>query len=324
MCYSKSCLTNNCDRLERTLRFPRNGAADGTGPDTVRASELTLASDYIYLCSSAQYAVSRNGGPIHDQALAALNQASTFHNDLVQLDAVTFFDQLTTRARREPRTGICDAIFVTPVRLGTGKSRGELKARGYLQEFGLIQSPAFTPPVDKKSVIQSPAFTPPADKKSGDARSKSLLSLPLESLTPKQKKLLKNPLYVSCTESQSASTLSIPGNHSLFDSDHILLAGFVAEYKKHHYGEDKALNQEHTYMVALVMFLDVLGIRGFPVFGLITSSQTRGVLMAWMSEAEKVRVLVIINDLPVSSFILLAEDIYHRVQYPDIQSVQPH
>jgi hypothetical protein len=116
--------------------------------------------------------------------------------------------------------------------------------------------------------------------------------------------------------------VSIPGNHSLFDLDHILLAGFVAEYKKHHDNEDKALNQERTYMVALVTFLDVLGIRGFPVFGLITSNQT-GVLMAWMSEVEKVRVLVVINDLPASSFILLAEDIYHRAQYPDVQFVQP-
>jgi hypothetical protein len=97
----------------------------------------------------------------------------------------------------------------------------------------------------------------------------------------------------------------------------------VAEYKKHHYNEDKALNQECTYMVVLVMFLDVLGIQGFPVFGLITSSQTGGVLMVWMSEVEKVCVLVVINDLPASSFILLAEDIHHRAQYLDIQFVQP-
>jgi hypothetical protein len=184
MCYSKSCLTNNCDRLERTLRFPRNGAADGTGSDTVHTSELTLAKNYVHLCSSAQFAVSLKGGPIHSQALAASYQADAFSNDLVQLNAIEFFDQLTTRARREPRTGICDAIFVTPVHLGSGKSRGELKAREYLQMFSLIQSPAFTPLVDKKSVIRSPVFTPPADKKSGDARSKSLLSLPLESLTP--------------------------------------------------------------------------------------------------------------------------------------------
>jgi hypothetical protein len=308
MCYSKSCLTTNCDRLERTLRFPRNGAADGTGPDAVRASELALASDYIHLCSSAQFAVSRKGGPISDQAFAASSQAYTFRNDLEQLDAVTFFNQLITRARREPRTGTCDAIFVTPVRLGTGKSRGELKAREYLQEFGLIQSPA---------------FTPPADKKSAGARFESLLSLPLESFSPQQKKLLRNPLCVSCTESQSASPMSIPGNHSLVDLDHILLASFVAEYKKCHYNEDKALNQERTYMVALVSFLDVLGIRGFPVFGLMTSNQTGGVLMAWMSEVEEVRVLVVIDDLLATSFILLADDIHYRVQHLDIQSVQP-
>jgi hypothetical protein len=214
-----------------------------------------------------------------------LVQANAFHNDLEQLDAVTFFNQLTTRARREPRIGICDAIFVTPVHLGTGESRGELKAREYLKEFGLILSPEFTPPKDKKSA---------------DARSESLLSQlpeslssqPLKSLSLQQKKLLRDPLSVSCTESQSAPALTIPENHFLFDPDHILLSGFVTEYKKLNSDEAKAVNQERTYLVALVMFLAMLGIQGFPVFGLITSGQTGGVMMAWMADKDEVCLLV--------------------------------
>jgi hypothetical protein len=276
--------TTTCDRLERTLRLPRNGAADGTDPDTVHASELALAEEYGLHRSNAQTAAFRCTPLVRDQAIAAFGQAYALHNDLEQLNAVTFFDQFITRACREPRIGLCDAIFVTPVPLGTGKSQGELKAREYLKEFGLIQSPEFTPPAEKGA----------------NARSESSSSPPLGSLSLQQNKLLRNPLCVSCTRSRSAPALSIPENHFLFDSDYILLGGFVAEYKKLNCNEAKALNRECMYLVALVMFLDVLGIRGFPVFGLIISGQTGGILMVWV---EEVCMVVIISLLHLSFYL---------------------
>lgn len=100
--------------------------------------------------------------------------------------------------------------------------------------------------------------------------------------------ILKNPLRVSSTESISAPTLSIPEN-SPFDSNVILLSGFVAEYKKTSETEDAALNQERMYLVSTIKFLAVLGIKGFAVFGLMTSGQTGGILMAWQSETNDVR-----------------------------------
>ena len=100
--------------------------------------------------------------------------------------------------------------------------------------------------------------------------------------------ILKNPLRVSSTESISPPTLSIPAG-SPFDSNVILLSGFVAEYKKMSETEDAALNQERMYLVSTVKFLTVLGIKGFGVFGLMTSGQTGGILMAWQSETNDVR-----------------------------------
>jgi hypothetical protein len=43
------------------------------------------------------------------------------------------------------------------------------------------------------------------------------------------------------------------------------------------------------YLVSTIKFLAVLGIKGFAVFGLMTSGQTGGILMAWQSETNDVR-----------------------------------
>ena len=112
-----------------------------------------------------------------------------------------------------------------------------------------------------------------------------------ETLTTQQKKLLANPLRVSCNESKIASTLQLlNGPDCSIGSNSLLLPGFVAEYKKWDNDEAKALNQERTYLISAVT---ILGIKGFPLFGLITSGHIGGAVMAWYSKLEEVSALLI-------------------------------
>ena len=283
-------------RLERTLQFPRNDAADGTDSLKIAASQLSLAKVYVRHCIDVQVAAFDRDVPVREQAVAALVQANAFRADLESFDAAHFLRHVRERAIPEPRTGLCDAILITPVSLGTGQSLGELKSKEYLETFGLIKTVQFTPP----------AHTSAADNRShhiSSSGSPSLLSPTTASsstpshlskkLSPEQKKYLRNALGVSCTESVSSSTPLIPDGHSPFGSNDMWLSGFVAEYKKWAQNDAKALNQERMYLVALVTHLATLGIKEFAVFGLITSGQTGGILMAWQSERDDVRAPVI-------------------------------
>jgi hypothetical protein len=211
--------------------------------------------------------------------------------------------------------GICDTIFVTPVCLGTGQSLGELAAKKHLETFGLIKSPKFTPSVSKRSDdAQSESLLSPAS--SSPSHPKSLADP--KSLSLAEKKLLRNPL--SYAKSQS-TPLQIPKDLSIFDSNNVLLAGFAVEYKKWNDDEAKALNQERMYLVALVTFLATVGIRGFPVFGLMTSGHTGGIMMAWMSDIEKVCGLVT-SSHAITFLPLFLENIHHRAQHSHIQFVK--
>jgi hypothetical protein len=268
--------------LERTLRFPRNGTADGTDSSQVIEAQRALAEDYSLHCSNAQFVAHRRRRDklVRDQTFAAMAQAAAFGDDLASFDPLNFLDMVKRRAAPEPRTGKCDAVLVTPVSMGTGQSPGEPQTEEYLKAFSLMKAGEFTHP---KDVAAKKSDVAPSD-------SSSHLSVPSpKPLSREQKKLLRNPLYVSCTESTVASPVPIPEDLPLFDSSEMILSGFVVEYKKRSDDEAKALNQERMYLVALVTHLATLGIKGFAVFGLITSGQTGGIMMAWQSEVEDVR-----------------------------------
>ena len=217
------------------------------------------------------------------------------------------------RAPLEPRDGLCDAIFVTPVFLGN--SLGELKAKGYAKGFGLVVETKFTPPksqsaedTQKSNVTSSSHLSPTTASSSTTSGSPHILSEGM-------KNILKNPLGVSCTESNTTSALKIqtPADLVSHDGNTLLLSGFVVEYKKWKDDATKALNQERTYLVSAVTHLATLGIKGFPVFGLVTSGQVGGILMAWWSEVHDVCVLVISDMLPVFLIIHLpfTENLYY-------------
>ena len=275
------------DRLERTLRFPRNDVADATDSHKVMDAQRALSEDYTSHCSIAQIAASySHDAAVHDQALAASVQAFAFRSELESFKSEYFLDTVKQHVAVEPSTGICNAILVTPVYFG-GQNPGILEAKDYLKEFSLVRLPWYKPP--KRTDKQNQDFAPsgPSSHLSPATASSSTSSRP-GPLSVEQRMILKNPLRVSSTESISPPTLSIPAG-SPFDSNVILLSGFVAEYKKMSETEDAALNQERMYLVSTVKFLTVLGIKGFGVFGLMTSGQTGGILMAWQSETNDVR-----------------------------------
>ena len=275
------------DRLERTLRFPRNDAADATDSHKVMDAQRALSEDYTSHCSIAQIAASYSrDAAVRDQALAASVQAFAFRSELESFKCEYFLDTVKQHAAVEPSTDICDAILVTPVHFG-GQNPGILEAKDYLKEFSLVRLPRYKPPKRADKQNQDVAPSGPSSHLSPATASSSTSSHP-GPLSVEQRMILKNPLRVSSTESISAPTLSIPEN-SPFDSNVILLSGFVAEYKKTSETEDAALNQERMYLVSTIKFLAVLGIKGFAVFGLMTSGQTGGILMAWQSETNDVR-----------------------------------
>lgn len=276
-------------RLERTLRFPRNDAADATDSHKVMDAQRALSEDYTSHCSIAQIAASYSrDAAVRDQALAASVQAFAFRSELESFKSEYFLDTVKQHAAVEPSTGICDAILVTPVHFGE-QNPGILEAKDYLKEFSLVRLPRYKPPKRRRPDKQNQDVAPsgPSSHLSPATASSSTSSRP-GPLSVEQRMILKNPLRVSSTESISAPTLSIPEG-SPFDSNVILLSGFVAEYKKTSQTEDAALNQERMYLVSTVKFLTVLGIKGFAVFGLMTSGQKGGILMAWQSETNDVR-----------------------------------
>jgi hypothetical protein len=266
--------------LERTIQFSRNNVADEGDPQQAIASLVTLAEDYSLHCSLAQIAVIRrkSSNAVVEQALAASNQAIAFRTDLLSLNSANFLDTIKRHAGPEPRTGTCDAVLVTPISLGTGDAR---KAKEYLETFGLVKFLQPIPPPMQSGTQKQKQNAVPSDSQS--------LSPPLpsgpQSLSADHKRLLKNPLSVTCTESKLASVLPIPEDPSSLDPNDLLLSAFVVKYKKRKDDEAKALNQERMYLVSTVRFLAALGIKGFPVFGLMTSGQIGGIMMAWQSES---------------------------------------
>ena len=252
--------------------------------------------------------------PVREQTLAASIQAYNFFSDLRSLtsQAANFLDKVKERAAREPRSGKCDSIFVTPVSLGD--IPGMVDVGEYLNTFGLVQQPKFTPPklqfvkdMAKSNVTPSASSSHLSPKDASASASPHLQT----TLSPEMKKLLRNPLGVSCTESNSVPAFQTSERFVLFDhSTLLLLSGFVVEYKKWNDNAAKALNQERTYLVSAVSHLATLGIKGFAVFGLITAGQVGGIAMAWQSKVDDVCPLVIFFMLHILTIYSPLKKIY--------------
>jgi hypothetical protein len=250
-------------------------------------SQLTLARNYLRHCTDTQSAAVNQDldDALYSQALAASNEANAFLNALKSFKPDNFLHTVAHRAVREPHTGICDALLVTPVSLGTRQGPEQEQAKEYLKRFGLVK---FLEPTKQSPAPKEKVDAVPSGSHSLSPPSLATSSPGPMSLSPGDKKLLQNPLQISSTKSSATSVLPTPEGLSLLDPNDLLLSAFVVEYKKQNDNVAKALNQERMYLVSLVTFLAALGIKGFAVFGLITSGQTGGIMMAWQSETEDV------------------------------------
>jgi len=261
--------------LERTLRYPRNTAADNTDSEMLRSSQLAMAETYRVHCSVVQGVAVTSHSNAFRQALAALIQADSFLADVESLENRDLLDVVKNRAVPEPRTGTCDAIFVTPVHLGDSQEAEE--AKEYLNTFSLMEQAK--PSSEKTPELGIIPFAKPSHLSPA-------MSLP-KTLTLQHKKILRNPLQISSNKVHVPSSLLAPKSFVL-ELNTLLLSGFVAEYKKLDGGETKSLNQERIYLVSVVTHLATLGIKGFAVFGLLTSGKKGGILMAWQSKIDDI------------------------------------
>jgi hypothetical protein len=280
-----------CCRLERALNFSRNDTADIDDANALAISLKNFSLSYSKHCNDAQSSTDILDLDVWRPSVAALVQAADFRFEIEKLtsDPVNMSKLLKSRASEEPDKGTCDAILVIPIPnpLREGKDAGTAKTAKFLEEF------AFMRLSDDKSDSFVKVKEPQADVPS---RSSSLLSPQtstksssrMEEFTKQERKqLLDNPLCAARSESSFSSPFTI-SDLSVIDPTALFLPELIAEHKKRDEDETKALNQERTYIVSAVRFLATIGIKGHPIFGLVTSGRIGGVIMAWHSSSEDV------------------------------------
>ena len=216
--------------------------------------------DYIAMCSHAQLAISvmavtSEDTSVFGQALAASNQAGAFFSSLRSVDPCKMVQIVQERAISEPHTGKCDAILVTPISnplLVNERDSDGIGAKAY----GLVRH---LQPKHQKSHQSSLGLLHPSL-----AMAPPLLSSPVEALTSNVSKV------------------------SVILPDDLLLPCMLVKYKKFSDSETKARNEARTYCVSAVSFLAAIGIKGHPIFCLITSGKIGGVMLAWHSKIKDV------------------------------------
>jgi hypothetical protein len=259
--------------------------------------------DYFTMCSRAQVAISVMAVTSEDtivlgQALAASNQAGAFLSSIVSIDPCKMAQIVQERAVSEPHTSKCDAILVTPISNALLVNERDSDGVG-AEVYGLVRHPQ---PKHQKSHRSSsgllhpslaaapPLLSSPAEALTSNENSENLAQngMPVGkfTVTPQQLKLLHNPLQfphpIIGTENSNVSEVSV------IRSDDLLLPCMLVEYKKFSDSKTKALNRARTYCVSALSFLAAIGIKGHPIFCLITSGEIGGVMLAWHSKIKDV------------------------------------
>jgi hypothetical protein len=294
-------------RLERIISLSRNRIVDGiTNGDNIASQQESLAKEYYTLCN-AQHGLSFDdvSSAAEEQAFAAFEQAREFRRD-IKSSATRHVEDMAMmvkdRASKEPLVGKCDAIFVVTVgdALGTPeKDEGaalvkDFRALNLVQVADSSEESAHTAKVDdavaKLNAISNLLFPASSNRKSPRLNNpESSLSSRSPTAKKNDKDYLSNPLVVSCTESlHIPSGLKVPNQTQIHaEPSRLMLPTMVIEYKKTDTTPMTALNQGRTYCVSAVTFLAALGIRAYPVFGLVTSGKEGSVIVAWHGKEEK-------------------------------------
>jgi hypothetical protein len=294
-------------RLERILSLSRNRIVDGTNEEDIRSQQENLAKEYYRLCSAQQYKATKGSYVMEEQALAALNQAARFARQITRA-AKSRDDMAKTvkdRARGEPLRGKCDAIFVVPINDASclpenDKGGALVKDLRALQLVQVAESSQKSPEEEKvEAAVANPAvmsnhLSPPSSSTASRQSARlaqiasSVPQSSLPHLTKDDKEYLSNPLLSSCTETLHISSNLTVASGICTEPAGLMLPTMVVEYKKMEATPMKALNQGRTYCVSAVTFLAALGIKAYPVFGLVTSGKDGSVILAWHSDKTEV------------------------------------
>ena len=247
--------------------------------DAMLTSLQTFCRDYFDHCTDAQSAARRLDRDIQRESFAASTRADGFRSQLESLSSnpTNMSMVLKHHASKEPDTGICDAILVTPISKPLGDEPNTSEVAEFLKDFGLVQHVVKDKKAQGDVPSQSSSYLLPPTSARPESQTEQLTK-------EEEHQLLDNPLRAVRSESSSASTFRMP-HISVIDSTALLLPQLIAEHKKRDEHETKALNQERTYIVSAARFLATIGIKGHPIFGLVTSGKIGGVIMAWHSES---------------------------------------
>lgn len=337
--------------------------------DQVMSEARTRARDYHILCLASYSTVSMSSN-IRSMMLQEAAATSVALYLMTETDGLfdgnkKDFDKssILQRASSEPHTGTCDAVVVlTTNKLVLPSSKCTIPSFINIpgDDKGLL------PPLQREDYdagsdtprlpIPPPKTKPLADKedstlsKPGSAKThiSSVFKLEQQGADNSEKDFRENvkashnsflAASSACSPHPKKSTGDgIPQLSEEFTSTvipfelggKILFAVLVVEHKRHGDDPTPSLNQARIYVVASVRLLEAHGIKGLPVFALVTNGNEGIVLMAWCSETSE-RVYLIdrcVQKFNISSpvevfhfatFLLRLKDFYidHFTQHPE-------
>jgi hypothetical protein len=206
--------------------------------------------------------------------------------------------KIETHSSKDPVTGICDAILVTPYSGGatamlqgisscdkqssSDEQSSNNKEETFRESFLLVQDPK-PEKLDASEGETSHQIKKPVTRGS---KSKSNKSLTVPTISKTDRYLLQNPfLYHPDGNPATQKKETMPSKDTSSDEPtrgtDILLPLLIAEYKKDTSGISAAMNQMRVYQVSAVTFLSELGITDQSVYGLVVSGTLGAITMAW-------------------------------------------
>ncbi|KAF7979064.1 hypothetical protein HWV62_43551 [Athelia sp. TMB] len=303
--------------LERTINLSRNKALD-EGND-FRGHQESFSKQNVHHSSASAYAALNARFALGDCFSNANHQRFKSYASIIALHArsVAIHENLrkawqdpnkaqaaiTARAACEPQTGKCDTIIYT----STTTAHLSAKLRSCL-ELRTLMNPSSDPTrrpvalVDADEVQQLHDLNLLRDTPT-DPKSFMQFNTKLMKLT---QTIAENPMVYSRTVTSRPSIAACTSPRTDLDNSSLRIPVVLVEYKKHtDTGRENAFNQGRTYLESTVtMLAECLKITDFPIFSLVTSGLTGGLLMAWHSKKTGACIITYIMERNIYSFNL--------------------
>ncbi|KAI0343412.1 hypothetical protein BDW22DRAFT_1428019 [Trametopsis cervina] len=271
--------------VERELVFPSNPVLRSLSKDrSYNAHEVQdVLEDWTVQCHSVRTETSKQTSlkKFAEHARNAVIISNALAGSFEALrQSRQFLSTARKQAGKEPRKGKCDAIFFLPIEDAGSNS------------FKFLKCSKRPQPKQHSDVGMD---------EGGPSRERD--NLPLISLL--NSSLYMNPLDGARKDTPVRPRRVLPAQRL---STALLLPCLIAEYKKSsHKSIMEALNQARMYCVSAVHFLAAIGIREWPVYGLVTNGPEGVVIMASMSQYGAVHVF---ERNPISFNLCKALDVF--------------